>query len=86
MFLWNFNQRTGSTVALLGSYITRIFLRFGLWCLMPLSTIFQLYRGGKKYPYKQRYIAGSAKCSKIPLSKLLTSINIMGQNRVSALQ
>jgi hypothetical protein len=42
---------------------------------MPLSTIFQLYRGGKKYPYKQRYIAGSAKCSMIPLSKLLTSIN-----------
>jgi hypothetical protein len=27
-----------------------------------------------KWPFKQRYIAGSAKCSTIPLSKLLTCI------------
>jgi hypothetical protein len=48
-----------------------ILVRFGLWCLIPLSTIFQLYRGSQFYCCRKKY----------PVSKCDKFVNLLGARK-----
>ena len=42
------------SVTTCSNYITKVNIELGLWCLTPLSTIFELYRGGQFYWWRNR--------------------------------
>ena len=47
MYFWN-NHQVHSYSKIGSQIILKVWFRFGLWCLMSLSLIFQLYRGCQK--------------------------------------